>query len=167
MWIRKSQLEIDQEKNQPKLPDFLGCFILILIGTVIYERIGGISWIGSSFPPMTWQQIFGQWPFLIGISVLIAFGQVFIKDKKTFVCLKCGETSQKSGDICECGGLRIDQNEAKWVDDPSDEGYEPAECVKCGAPISDKESKCPKCGWTWIVSGENVPDIEKRFFTDK
>lgn len=95
------------------------------------------------------------------------FGQVFIKDKKTFVCLKCGETSQKSGDICECGGLRIDLNEAKWVDDPSDEGYEPAECVKCGAPISDKESKCPKCGWTWIVPGENVPDIEKRFFTDK
>jgi predicted Zn-ribbon and HTH transcriptional regulator len=43
--------------------------------------------------------------------------------------------------------LRPDETSA---DEPS--SAEPIKCLECGTTIEAGESKCPKCGWTYVIA---------------
>ncbi len=137
MWVRKTQLEIEEEKKikeskrfKNALTDSAATAIIVLIILIIRAKIRGEgSVILNKGESLSWVEILNYLPFYLRI-ISFVFAAIFLyeffSEKRIFkretssiyICDKCKKTKYKSTVTkCECGGTILNANEFKWIPD--------------------------------------------------
>jgi hypothetical protein len=141
MWIKKSQLELDQESDKCQSKSFTDIkqpFLLALIFTVfaVTAWCGGyciINWQNSHSLLEAWEKrhyFFAL--FIIGYAgtymLQVLFPRLAYQPKsRYYLCLKCGEFYLKHIKMCpKCKRTLVDSRNYKWVEKPRRSQHHPA-----------------------------------------
>lgn len=133
MWVRKNEVEIQNEKlqkNKRKISHRapIIVFIASFICEIIYN-ITGDNLLNISDKPKNLKEMVSSFPNMLIISLtlmlLVYLWQIFFKtnliednDSITVICDKCNDLKSDDGNIkCKCGGKYVNITKMKWVDD--------------------------------------------------
>ena len=138
MWVKKTQLEIEEEKKIKKSKRFKNAlidssvfaFVFFASQIILLKIIGqGGKYSNNVEEPLAWTEITKQIPALLGFSFAV-FAVIFLYEffsgkriwkketSSTYICDRCKKTNYKSTMTkCECGGTILNANEFKWIPD--------------------------------------------------
>jgi hypothetical protein len=128
MWVPRTPEENEKTLRKEALRAAVAITGLMLVLEVFSIKTG---WHSTGWPPpsepISWSGLLSRTPLLAGVSVVV-FVCVYLFHKgnnrsirsRAFVCLQCGkEFNDSRMPHCKCGGLCVDLNHAKWVDEKS------------------------------------------------
>ena len=138
MWIKKTEIEMNEEKRLEKISEpksrlrkslYLGMFSFILIAILspLASVTTGVP-KGYDYTPKVVLRIdelpeylpgFLRLASLMGITIFLISYFIILKNRtSTLMCDKCHKTKNFEKNIrCDCGGCFINIENFKWIDD--------------------------------------------------